>query len=488
MDEEKLKTGCSKSSPPKCPMSRREFLSMTSKLAAGSALVKAIGVVPAHALGSTSGLPSWTSATAKSSVFAVTNVPIPRYSLAGGVLPHGSPAAILSDAGIDALTSLMARQGTNFFRTKASPKGIVACDSVVVIKVNNQWVGAGSGSGAGRDGTSTDLVKGLIWRILNHPEHFVGEVIVAENVQDIGVQDFAAATPSNAQGKNQTLADVLKVFHGMGRPVSLQNWTHLNANLLPGGNMSAGPADCEYSKGNMEDGYVLLNDPTPGLSISNGYSYPKFRSAGGRYVSMRHGVWDGASYKPGGLVLINMPVLKKHCMAAATAAWKNLIGFVTNEDPTSSRFHSWDEMHSYFWGYNDSSNVYGLIGRQMSLVRAPDLNILDAVWVATDNNYDSASAIRCNIVLGSRDPFALDWYASEYVLRPIVPDSPNDSSLARAGIFRSASLVNQKSAEKTWTGTYPFVNFVEGYSGNTPLKAEKTQMNVYVVSAQAPKG
>ena len=30
---------------------------------------------------------------------------------------------------------------------------------------------------------------------------------------------------------------------------------------------------------------------------------------------------------------------------------------------------------------------------------------------------------------------------------------------------------------------YPFVDFVEGYSGNTPLEAEKSQMNVFLASA-----
>lgn len=202
---------------------------------------------------------------------------------------------------------------------------------------------------------------------------------------------------------------------------------------------------------------------------------------------MRHGLWNGSSYQPDKLVLINMPVLKKHCMASTTAAWKNFVGFVTCEDTDGSRFESWDGMHGYFWGYNDSSNVYGLIGRQIAMIRRPDLSIVDAVWVATENNYDSGSAVRWNVVLASRDPFAVDWYSSEYVLRPVVPDSPNDSSLARAGIFRSASLANQKSAKNKWTGTYPFVDFVQGYTGNTPLDAERNQMNVYLASALSGK-
>ncbi|MHC1726614.1 MAG: DUF362 domain-containing protein [Syntrophobacteraceae bacterium] len=487
MDEKREKSGCPKLSRLECPLTRREFLSTASKLAAGSFLFAA-GVSPRTAAGHTLQLPSWTSSTAVSDIFVVKDIPAPVYSLAGGSLPSGPVDTILRDAGIEALVSLMDRQGTPFFRTSGSPLGIVPRDSVVVIKSNEQWVGEGTGSGSGRLGTSTDLLKGLIWRILNHPEGFTGEVVVAENVQPIGVSDFATRTPSNAQDQNQTLADVITVFQGMGRPVSLKNWTTLNDNLLPGGNYGSGAASSEYSNGNTNSGYVLLNDNTPGVTLTNGYSYPKFRTAGGRYISMRHGLWDGTSYQPDRLVFINMPVLKKHGMAGATAAWKNLIGFVNCDGMEGGRFDSWDAMHTWFWSLGDPSNVYGLIGRQISLIRAPDLNIVDAVWVANISNYDSSSAVRWNVVLGSRDPFAVDWYASEYVLRPVVLDCENDSSLARAGTFRTASLVNQKAAMSTWSGTYPHVDFVEGHSGSTPLNSEKNQMNVYLASASTQPG
>jgi hypothetical protein len=484
MDKKRGKSGCPKSSGLDGSLTRREFLSTSSKFVAGSVLAAAVGMKPGKAWGSTLKLPYWKSPTARSDIFVVQDIPAPRNSLAGGTLPPGPTDLILRDAGIEALAKLMDKQGSPFFKTTSSPQGLVARDSVAVIKVNQQWVGSGSGSGAGRLGTNTDLIKGLIWRILNHPEGFNGEVVVAENVQDIGVSDFATRAPSNAQDQNQTLADVITVFQNLGRPVSLQDWTALNNNLLPGGNLGSGPASCEYANGNLADGYVLLNDNTSGVKPTNGYSYPKFQTAGGRYVSMRHGLWNGSSYQPERVVLINMPVLKKHCMAATTSAWKNFIGFQTVMGYEGSRFESWDAMHAFYWGYNDESNVYGLIGRHLSLIRKPDLNLVDGVWVANDNNYDSASAVRWNAVLASRDPFAVDWYASEYVLRPVVPDSPDESSLARAGTFRTASLNNQKAAKNTWIGTYPFIDFVEGYSGNTPLDAEKNQMNVFLVSAR----
>ena len=189
----------------------------------------------------------------------------------------------------------------------------------MVIKVNQQWVGDGEGLGEGRLGTNTDLLKGLIWRILNHPEGFVGEVVVTENVQDAS-PDYATRTLANAQDQNQTLNDVITVFQGLGWPVSLQDWTALNDYLLLGGNLGPLPASCEYSHGNMADGYVLLNDNnTSGDKPANGYSYPKFQTVEGRYVSMRHGLWEDSAYHPDRVVLINLPVLKKHCMASATA-------------------------------------------------------------------------------------------------------------------------------------------------------------------------
>ena len=200
MDEKRGKSGCPRSSRPECSITRREFLSTSSKLVAGSVLAATVGMTPGKALGSTLELPSWRSATAKSDIFVVKDIPAPRYSLAGGTLPSGPSDLILRDAGIEALVALMDRQGTPFFRTAGSPQGLVARDSVVVIKVNQQWVGAGSGSGAGRLGTSTDLIKGLIWRILNHPEGFVGEVVVAENVQGIEDQDFASQNTGQRPG------------------------------------------------------------------------------------------------------------------------------------------------------------------------------------------------------------------------------------------------------------------------------------------------
>ena len=119
MDEKRGKSGCPKLSRLKCPLTRREFVSTSSKLVAGSVLVAATGMKPGKAWGSSLTLPSWTSPTAKSDSFVVQDIPTPRYSLAGGNLPPGPPDQILRDAGIDALVSLMNRQDASFFGSPA---------------------------------------------------------------------------------------------------------------------------------------------------------------------------------------------------------------------------------------------------------------------------------------------------------------------------------------------------------------------------------
>ena len=141
-------------------------------------------------------------------------------------------------------------------------------------------------------------------------------------------------------------------------------------------------------------------------------------------------------------------------------------------------------MHDFYWGYTDGTNRnYGLLGRDIALVRAPDLHLVDAIWVGYEDNYDG-DAIRQDVLLASTDPFAVDWYASEYVLRPLVSWDPQETSAARGGTFRSATRTNQNSARSVWpggSGSYPYIDLLDSYDGNTPSDDEKNQMNVYVV-------
>ena len=312
--------------------------------------------------------------------------------------------------------------------------------------------------GEGRLGTNTDLLKGLIWRILNHPEGFNGEVVVAENVQDAD-PNYATNTLANAQDQLQTLADVITVFQGLERRVSLQNWTLLNDHLLPGGDLASEPASSEYANGNMDDGYVLLNDVPYRWRQTHRRLFLSEIPDGPRTLHQHalRALGSGLAYHPDRVVLINLPVLKKHCMASATAAWKNLIGFQTiYGDGRFGSVDQWDMMHTYYWGYRTGPegqpelNPYGLIGRQISLIRKPDLNLVDAIWVANESN-NGGSAVRCNVVLASRDPFAVDWYASEYVLRPVV-SRLLQTTLPWPGRILSHCLIGQSACGQEYLG------------------------------------
>ncbi len=447
--------------------------------------VLAGSIAPAPPVQAQVTLPAWTSPTAISNVFIVSDVPVPPCSLDGGALPGtppcNDPNYALRDAGIDSLVAEMEARGDYFYQTAAHPTGVVGADDVVIIKVNNQWAMNGQGNGVGRLVTNSDLLKGLIWRILQHPEGFGGEVVVAENVQDSGAT--WDTTPANAQDQEQSYQDVVDAFQSLGYPVSIADWNPLNYNLISGGTVGGGYPAGEYIHGNYDDAYILLEDPT--ATGTDELSYPKFQTEGGRYVSMRYGLWNGSSYEADRLTLINMPVLKKHGMAGATIAWKNLIGLVTTFD-NDNRFgggsYGWDEMHDFFWGYTGGPNQdYGLLGREMALIRAPDLNVVDAIWVGYEDNYDG-NATRQDILLASTDPFAVDWYASEYVLRPLAAWDPQSSSAARAGIFRSATRTNQNAAAAVWpAGNYSYIDLLDDYDGDTPSDGEKEQMNAYVV-------
>lgn len=470
--------------PKGCP-SRRHFLKACATLAAGAAVGGPALLGPGPALAAPV-LPAWRGTAAVSDVYVVRDVPTPACSLADGVLPDAgrcaNPATAFCDPGVETLVRLMEAGGTPFYRTVARPGGIVPGDAVVILKVNNQWGGGGGGSGLGRMATNTDLLKGMIWRILNHPDGFSGEVVVADNAQPISANRWDAI-PANAEDRNQTFASVVAAFASRGYPVTLADWTALNANLVDGGVPGPGHANGEYATGDMDDAYIVFgetDEPT-----ARRLSYPKFQTPGGRYVSLRHGLWNGTEYEADRVCLINFPVLKKHCMAGCTAAWKNLVGFVSCQNP-EGRFGGWDEMHGYFWDYVPvAPSGYGLLGRVMALVRAPDLHVLDAVWVCTDNNFDSRQAMRADVVMASRDSFALDWYASEYLLRPLVPDSPQDSSAARGGIFRSATRINQKAAKAVGGGGSSGMDLLAGYDGDAPHEAERNQLNVLVATAAA---
>lgn len=292
---------------------------------------------------------------------------------------------------VDDLVALMGRSGLKIYRSAtvtplAGPDGIVGSDDVVVIKINYQW--------SERGGTNTDLLRGLVRVLVDHPDGFTGEIVVAENAQFAAVANFDRAS-NNAEDPGLSPHDVVLHFADLGFAVSQFDWTAIR-----------GTEVSEYSAGDARDGYVLyLYDAT----IHGRLSYPKFRSAAGTYVSLRDGVWNPltATYDRDRLKLLNLPVLKSHhAVYGATACVKNFMGLVTDSLSTSSH----------------SAIRYGLLGALLGEIRPPDLNLLDAIWVngnpTTGPATPYAGATRRNELVASRDPVAADIWSVENILIP----------------------------------------------------------------------
>ncbi len=296
-----------------------------------------------------------------------------------------------ANAYIAELIDLLGSGGTRFFKSSSNgqtsgPDGLIACDDVVLIKINEQW--------NQRGGTNTDLLKQLIQSIVDHPDGFVGEIVVADNGQSIGRMDWPQ---SNAEDIYQSTQDVVDMF-STSHNVSTFDWQLITRTQVN-----------EYVEGNMTDGYILYSSADPETNIY--VSYPKFRTVFGTYVSFKHGIWNGTGYEKR-LKIINVPVLKSHVVYGVTGAVKHYMGVQS-------------ERNSYGGLANGHSTVgRGGMGTLMVETSMPTLNIMDAIWVNA-NPAPSAMrgpqtpysyATRVNVLLASTDPVALDYWAAKNVL------------------------------------------------------------------------
>jgi hypothetical protein len=321
-------------------------------------------------------LPVWTSARpVQSHIFVVDSVPVPD-SL--GTYHEG----------LDTMLSLLAQNGTYLYRSSKSlpwcdTSGIIGKNDVVLLKVNAEWPERGM--------PSTDLLKGLIARIVAHPDTFTGEIELVENGQ---WRQSWAYPLNNAERHSQTMQEIVDTFAGRGYHVGAYNWTAIG---YGGGNRWVN----EFDQGDTVSGYVRED--------STGMTYAKFVTSYGTSVSTRLGVWNGASYEPQRLKFINMPVLKSHSYMGVSASVKHYIGFLSYQAIGASTMHT-------------RAMTQGLLGVDFGKARFPDLNIIDATWVSaeitTGPNAPYNMCTRLNTLVASKDPIAADYYAGRYVLRP----------------------------------------------------------------------
>jgi len=291
-------------------------------------------------------------------------------------------------AGVECLLHLMGEKGLKLYRSDqdsilSGSLGMIGPEDVVLIKVNAQWKYRGC--------TNSDLIRGLIQRILDHPDGFMGEVVIFENGQGRGslnCDTFASYSNSlvcaNAEDPSHSfLYLVEKVFDD----------PRVSAFLLD-------PVM-----------YTFIDDSdhvTDGYRIYQNVSYPCFTTAGGRRVELREGVWNGQGYDDR-LKLINVPVLKHHDKGGSevTASLKHFYGILSMRDGMS--------------GYRHYAGLGETCGKMVVSVRAPVLNIIDAIWVShlALIGYPPENTVRVDQILASQDPVAADYWALKHIFYPI---------------------------------------------------------------------
>lgn len=325
-------------------------------------------------------LASQAETTAKSSLFWVTEIPDHPFIKSRKTLFH---------AGVDTLLTLMGNNGLKFYRSLdtspvSGPAGLIARDDVVLIKVNAQWKHRGC--------TNSDVVRGLIQRILEHPDGFQGEVVIMENGQGRG--SLNCDTSASYNGDTTVQANANNPSHSFRYLVNKVFRNHpVSAFLLDP----------------VRNNFIGAGDHT-----SNGYryyenvSYPCFTTAQGHRVELLEGTWTGAGYNQN-LKLINVPVLKHHDEGGSeiTASLKHFYGVVSMADGQI--------------GFRHYAGLGETCGKVIATVRTPVLSIVDAIWVSHKSlsGYPADTTYRANQLLASQDPVALDYFAAKYILYPI---------------------------------------------------------------------
>lgn len=281
------------------------------------------------------------------------------------------------------LLATMEKEGQPFHAAKGK-SGVVAKNDVVLIKINSQW--------DERGGTNTDLLRAVIQAVLDHPDGFSGEIVVADNGQaqygSAGSGGSLDWDKPNSADRATSALDVVNTFKQSGAKVSGMLWDVFTKREA-----------AEFDAGDNANGFIVV--PGAGFPIT----YPKFTTEYGTRISFKRGIWDGTAYDGDLLKIINMPVLKSHWIYQVTGAVKNYMGVVSDKLTRG--------------GAHKSVGTGGM-GVQMAGTRMPALNILDMIYIGAGSGpgVPYGLATQKNMVAASTDPVALDYWASKHVLMP----------------------------------------------------------------------
>ena len=310
-----------------------------------------------------------------SDVYRVADCPVPT-----GLTNHHD--------GLDALLNLMGNHGLKLFRTAEETSlggedGLISRSDVVLIKLNAQWKYRGC--------TNSDVIRGLIHRVLEHPDGFDGEIVLVENGQGGG--SFYCDTMWGGR------------YPDTGVHANATDESHSFSYLVD--KVFADPRASKYLLDPIRKDFISGEDhSTDGYRRLLNVSYPCFTTAKGNRVELKEGIWNGTGHDEN-VTLVNVPVLKHHVGCGITGALKNFYGVLSMTDGKSS------SRHYEFLGQH--------CGEMVAKVRAPVLNILDCIWVSQVDHagYPPEETTRLNQLLASVDPVALDYWAAKHLLYPI---------------------------------------------------------------------
>jgi hypothetical protein len=328
------------------------------------------------------------------------------------------------------------------------PAGLLACDDTVIIKVNCQW--------DERGGTNTDLLKAFMQSVVQHPDGFVGEIIVADNGQArrgvTGAGGSFSYSNNNAEDISQSVQNVVDSMCGSYR-VSAYLWDNIATRRV-----------AEYSKGDEEDGYVIESklNPRTGAMVS----YPKFKTKFGTAISFKRGIWDprAKTYDDSRLKVINIPVLKSHHLFGVTGCVKHYLGV------------SSDQLTEGLGADTHSTVGTGGMGTEMVGTRFPTLNIIDAIWINANPGEGPRSsynvAVQTNVIAGSTDPVAVDYWTAKYILL----------QASRSKGYSDTTSMDPDNLEERSFGQWLRLSMDEINRAGYPTTVDESHMNVYVVN------
>ena len=304
---------------------------------------------------------------------------------------------------------------------------VIGSDDIVVIKPNVQWWNHGA--------PNLSAVKEFVDLIMNRPGGFNGEVVVAENchrgaspwesIHSGWAPMFSRNSDLDKVSNYNDLSAHLKKKYG--NRFTTSHWIDVDE----GGKRIFGPTD--------GTGYVYCDGTggVPLISFDNGcqgdnlreviMTYPIFKTDNGTVVDFKNGVWEKGAYTEQPLKFINFVALNHHSTyCGATSAVKNYLGISDlsgGPDPgdngkLTGKYYNFHSFPFNKWAPGPEPGMLGAeIGIFLNTIRKADLNITSAEWIGLASRTEPPIA-HTRAILACKDPVALDYHATKYLLYP----------------------------------------------------------------------